>query len=39
VARSAVVVPNMVVLHDDIDAFVPVFGRFPAYEPVKFSSS
>jgi hypothetical protein len=34
-----VVVPNMVVLHDDIDAFVSVFGRFPAYEPVKFSSS
>jgi hypothetical protein len=34
-----VVVPNMVVFHDDIGAFVSVFGRFPVNEPVKFSSS
>jgi hypothetical protein len=34
-----VVVPNMVVFHDDIGAFGSVFGRFPANEPVKFSFS
>jgi hypothetical protein len=40
VARSAMVVmPNVVVLHDNIGAFVSVFGRFPSNRPVKFSSS
>jgi hypothetical protein len=34
-----VVVPNMVVFHDDIGAYVTVSGRFPANEQVKFSSS
>jgi hypothetical protein len=34
-----VVVPNVVVLHDGVGAFVLVFGRFPSNKPVKFSSS
>jgi hypothetical protein len=32
-----VVVPNVVMFHDDIGAFVSVFGWFPTNEPVKFS--
>lgn len=28
-------VPNVIVLHDDNDEFVVVFGRFPANEPIS----
>jgi hypothetical protein len=39
VARLAGGVPNMIVFHDDIGAFLLVFSQFPTNKSVKLSSS